>query len=534
MAVTPRASCWGARSRSVATAISAIRPHGSEESIPIFRPPQVGTGIAIDDEGDSSVEDAGEGTDTAVPQAVPIAVARSRPRSRPGGRASVITGRRRGVDVRCSIPLGYDRSVSERGLPIADGAPACPFVAFEDDRDERATVPDHRHRCYADVRPTPRALAHQEAYCLSSAFPVCPTFQDWARRESARARADAQAREDANAADRAAAASAGAAAVAGGAAGAAGAAGAGGAGANAELGQALDDADETSSRGAASSPASDDHGSIDDGASDDGNLAYDDEGPRRNPPREWSAPPPWLASSEAARGGRPGSPPDFLARRAAEPGQGLAGSAADQLAGGPPPVPSTLGRGDPRERLAEPEPDIDELDNRPAPLPRRPRAYDQHLGGPSSGPDWERPRRYEAYPMIKTRVGLPAIPRIAVLAALLAVAALAFFFLPAILGLGGKSGPAGASSSPSGAAPSVSFEPTPEPAATPILYTIKKNDNLGKIATAHGVTLAELLAANPTIKNPNKITEGQQITIPVPEASVPDVFGPSGSPAGSP
>src|SRR3954462_1983791 len=79
--------------------------------------------------------------------------------------------------------------MTDRGLPIADGAPACPFVAFEDDRDERATSPDHRHRCYAEAKPAPRALAHQEAYCLSSAFPVCPTFQDWARREAAQARA---------------------------------------------------------------------------------------------------------------------------------------------------------------------------------------------------------------------------------------------------------------------------------------------------------------------------------------------------------
>jgi hypothetical protein len=78
--------------------------------------------------------------------------------------------------------------MTERGLPISDGAPACPFVAFADDRDERATSPDHRHRCYAEAQPAPRALAHQEAYCLSSAFPVCPTFQDWARREAARAR----------------------------------------------------------------------------------------------------------------------------------------------------------------------------------------------------------------------------------------------------------------------------------------------------------------------------------------------------------
>src|SRR5919206_4150379 len=78
--------------------------------------------------------------------------------------------------------------MTERGLPIVDGAPACPFVAFEDDRDERASSPDHRHRCYAEPEPAPRALAHQEAYCLSSAFPVCPTFQDWARREAARTR----------------------------------------------------------------------------------------------------------------------------------------------------------------------------------------------------------------------------------------------------------------------------------------------------------------------------------------------------------
>jgi LysM domain len=413
--------------------------------------------------------------------------------------------------------------VSERGLPIADSATACPFVAFEDDRDERATVPDHRHRCYADVRPSPRALAHQEAYCLSSSFPVCPTFQDWARRESARARADAKAREDADAADRAAGPAAGAAAAAAGAAGLA-------AGAAAEeAGHAGDAAAEATERGAgAIEPAA----ALDDDDADDEestDTPRDDEGePRRNPPRDWSAPPPWLASSEAARGGHNAPPPDFLARRASEPGQGLAGSAADRLAGGSPIPPSTAAAA-----WREPEPDVEEIDHRGAPPPRRPRAYDQHLGGPSSGPDWERPRRYEAYPTIKTRVGMPAIPRLAVLAVVIALAALALFFLPAILGLGGKSGPSGASPSVS-VAPSVSIEPTTAPAATPILYTIKKNETLSKIAIAHGITLQQLLDANPTIKNPNKITEGQQITIPTPDASVPDEFGPSGSPAASP
>jgi len=425
-------------------------------------------------------------------------------------------------------------------LPIADGAAACPFVAFEDDRDERATVPDHRHRCYADLRPSPRALAHQEAYCLSSSFPVCPTFQDWARRESARARADAQAREDADAADRAAGPTAGAAPTAAAAAAQAAAAtsaeaaglAAGRAtdglwGATAAAGHVDDTAAEATDLGV---PAVE-HDAIDVDAGEaeptDSRPRDDDGEPRRNPPRDWSAPPPWLASSEAARGGHNAPPPDFLARRAAEPGQGLAGSAADRLAGGPPPSSTSAA-------WREPEADVEEVDHRGAPPPpaRRPRAYDQHLGGPSSGPDWERPRRYEAYPTIKTRVGMPAIPRIAVLAALIALAALAFFFLPAILGLGSNSGPSGAS--PSAAiAPSVSIEPTTAPAATPILYTIKKNETLSKIATAHGLTLQQLLDANPTIKNPNKIVEGQQITIPTPDASASDT-GPSSSPARSP
>ena len=34
-----------------------------------------------------------------------------------------------------------------------DGAPACPFVAFGDDRDGRSTSPDHRHRCFAESPP---------------------------------------------------------------------------------------------------------------------------------------------------------------------------------------------------------------------------------------------------------------------------------------------------------------------------------------------------------------------------------------------
>ena len=46
---------------------------------------------------------------------------------------------------------------------------------------------------------------------------------------------------------------------------------------------------------------------------------------------------------------------------------------------------------------------------------------------------------------------------------------------------------------------------------------IKKGDTLNKIAKKFGLTLDALLAANKkTIKNPNKITVGQEIIIPVP------------------
>jgi len=414
--------------------------------------------------------------------------------------------------------------VSDRGLPVTDGAHACPFVAFEDDRDERATVPDRRHRCYAEIRPSPRALAHQEAYCLSSAFPVCPTFQDWARRESARAR-DAR-----DAAAAAAASSPGAGALAATEpdeeddrpteprdelepAGAAAA----GLGAFAAAG----DADEPTND--AEPPAAD---------------AYDDDGPRRNPPRDWSAPPPWLASEEAGSRRDPSDPPNFLAHRS-EPGRGLAGSAADQLAGGAPPRPSRqsaylAARPEAGEDDAD-ERDVDvarELPRSPAASSRRPRTYDQHLGGPSEGPDWERPRRYEAYPTIKTRIGMPAVPRLGVLAGALVIAALVFFFLPGLLGFGGGE-QATATPSPS-AFPSASAAPTPTPEPTPIVYVIKKGDTLSKVASAHGITLEQLLAANKDIKNPNRITEGQEITIPAPEPDVPEDFGGSAEPSAEP
>jgi hypothetical protein len=432
--------------------------------------------------------------------------------------------------------------VTERGLPLADGASACPFVAFEDDRDERASVPDHRHRCYAESRPAPRALAHQQAYCLSSAFPVCPTFQDWARREAARSR---------DAADAAAAAT--------------------GAGVAASAASALNppaDDDQGPSRAPVGAEPSATASAT--SANDDLDADESDEfGARRNPPRDWAAPPPWLASSEREGGRSDSGTPPFLSHRAAEPGQGLAGSSADWLAGGPSAstglgaagsgaagaaaggsaadlsaagasagglnASARGGRPDPNEDSGATDEDLDSSghDDEPPRRPaRRSRAYEQHLGGPD-GPDWERPRRYEAYPTLKTRVGMPNLSRLGLMAGAIAIAAIALFFLPALLGLGSGGGPAGASANPSAGAPSQSLAPTAVPAPTPVLYVIKKNETLSKIATAHGITLDELLAANPQIKNPNKITEGQQITIPAPSDASPDQGGGSAAPSAS-
>jgi hypothetical protein len=440
--------------------------------------------------------------------------------------------------------------VTERGLPLADGASACPFVAFEDDRDERASVPDHRHRCYAESRPAPRAFAHQEAYCLSSAFPVCPTFQDWARREAARSSDAKAAGAGAASGGTAEAAAAGTGAVATDGRAAASAA------AGAAMGAASDDGPvERAESLAADQP---DRADIEPAEPD-----ADEFGARRNPPRDWAAPPPWLASSDRGAAGPDADAPAFLSHRGADPGQGLAGSAADRLAGGSAgdtgfgrnaaasdvgafspggsdgagSVAAAGAAGASGARVARNDDtgfddDLGDRERAGADRPRRlrrPRAYDQHLGG-TDGPDWERPRRSEAYPTIKTRVGLPNLPRLGVMAGAIVIAAIALFFLPAILNIGGGGGPA-ASGSPAASAPAASLAPTEPPASTPILYTIKPRDTLLKIASAHGITLDELLAANPQIKNPNKIAQGDQITIPAPSAAPPARGG--GSPAAS-
>jgi nucleoid-associated protein YgaU len=417
--------------------------------------------------------------------------------------------------------------MTERGLPGVDGAPACPFVAFEDDRETRATSPDHRHRCYAELVPSPRAVAHQEAYCLSSAFPVCPTFQDWARREAAHARGEG---------DRPRAALTVMPEASG------------------EPGDAPEPREPRAARRA----------SADRDAADERPHDPLDEPPiRRNPPRDWAAPPPWASGASgstaggAARSGSGDAPgtPGFLAGR--DESRGLAGSAADRLAagsgavhdGGPPtPFDSSAAAG-PDAELAglvsgrpiadRPAPDYlppNRSTRRPTVSSTRGSSRDREREREREaivGPAWEHARRYEAYPTIRSRTGLPAPPRLAILAGALVVAALALFFLPALLGVGGGGGGTATKTpgaSASGTVSTASLAPTTPPEPTPQVYVIKSGDTLSKVAKAFGLTLEELLAANTeTITDPDKIAAGDEIIIPV---KPPDEFtDPSAEPS---
>lgn len=354
--------------------------------------------------------------------------------------------------------------MTDRGLPIVDGAPACPFVAYEDDREARSTSPDQRHRCFAEVRPAQRAIAHQEAYCLSSAFPVCPTFQDWARREAAAARPGAPPMDE--------------------------------------------DADSESP----------------------GTPGTADARAARGPQRVWSAPPPWAITPP---------PPGSLWEESQEDEIDVVDAvdeddlddddeSDDEYEEVDPvdPVREVFGdedamersarrRAERAERLGRHRAPIASEDRRPPAGQARPRPSRE-----DDAPSWERPRRFEAYPAIRNRIGLPGIPRLGVIAVAIIAAGIGLFYLPTLLGVGGPDGNGTAASpspsaAPSASSPGASIDPTPVPEPTPVVYIVQPGDTLSKIAARFGVSLPDLLTANAeTIPDPNKITIGDRVIIP--------------------
>ena len=423
----------------------------------------------------------------------------------------------------CSAP-GYHRGVSERP---ADPQVVCPFVALEYDRDFRSPVPDHGHRCYAESPAAPRALAHQAAYCLAPAFPGCPTFQDWAKREAAPPRPDA-------------------------------------------LGRSPRGAPPRGTAPAGPAPAA--AGPV----------------PAREPrPSDagWSAPPPWARASahgdeepraaaalDADRDAAPSRP----AADAAPPPPAADAAPSRRAAEVPPEPPSALVAEEPaRFALDEgaapaflasrgrPRPSRDEFpeDEEPWPgeqeattPPRRP-AVDARRApvgyapvGASRGerrvagthreivdpeaPSWEQPRRFESYPSLRSRGG--GIPRPVAYALIVLLVGVALFATPFLLrGFGGGGDGAAPTPSPAGSAvASAAPSPTPVPTPAQIVYVVKAGDTVSKIASRYGVTIDQLLAANPQIKNANQIAIGDQVVIPQPQPT--EIVDSGASPAPSP
>lgn len=391
---------------------------------------------------------------------------------------------------------------------------ACPFVALEQDRDRRSDLPDYRHRCYAEPTPAPRAMAHQEAYCLSPNFSACPVFQDWAVRAAARpvpvpagyqgrdagalAAADAAADEAASVEDQP------------------------------DSDAPLDATRETQERrtdeaitaaavAAAGVAAADDFSADESFVTRNEQLgAFDHTAePEVAPPDAGfeaeeqlpPAPAPLIGDDDDI----PSMPP-FLADR---PGAAAAAAAAIVT-----PEPSVVPPAVPPRGSIGTVPSADKV--------RREDVV----------PSWEIDGRFGAQPGDEPpddRFGgwLTALAVIAILA--LGVAGV--IFLPGLL----AGGPARTAAPTSSIGPTASVpfqtstplpsftvapatatatpgEPTaePTPAATPRLYRIKSGDTLAKIARRNGITVADILAANPEISDPNQIQVGRFIIIPLP------------------
>jgi LysM repeat protein len=364
--------------------------------------------------------------------------------------------------------------------PAESGSAVCPFVAFDDDRRRHAAEPDRRHRCFAEAPPAPRSPAFQQTYCLGADFADCPTFQEWARRQAARE-------------------------------------------VRAELAEA-DAASEAPSDSTSRRPAA------------GGRRTYD-----------WAAPPPWLADR------RPEPDPDQLTAFDAldapsrDPAPRPPAAAADTgdpelaaLLRAPAPAPmltdaAAADEGELPAFLVGRDRHAGARPGRPTagrPTPARPLSQAHPAGitlrraprvEPEATPPWETPRRFESYPAIRSRRGLPS-PSILLLSLLGIVAAIVLLLMLASWFSTPATHP-GTSPTPSSSAseglPTPTLEPSGVPGPTTQVYIVLPGDTMSSIANKFGLTLPDLVAANPQLTNPNTIAPGDQINIPAPATPQP-------------
>ncbi len=387
---------------------------------------------------------------------------------------------------------------------LSGGAPnACPFVALELDRDRRSAQPDYRHRCFAEPTPAPRALAHQSAYCLAPGFAACPVFQDWAVRAAARPLPGVPTQQTLDAAPLAGAAFA------------------------TDLPEPGSPIVEPEPFGpeAADQPLSPEAAPFASDAPSAGRSADEQMGVFDEPVVAEYLPSAAQADESPDEVGWPDGD-DLPGRRLlAEPDdEPDAAPVPPFLAGRPSPPPARAGSEDfeppPRSSAGRP------------PQPERVRREDLI-------PSWEIDGRFGAEagePVPSDRFG--GLLTILAVVAILALGVAGVIFLPGLLAGGGAAPTAspsialpsaGPSQAPTSVIPTTSPAPTatstpavvtpaPTPTASPQLYRIRSGDTLAKIARRFDVTVADILAANPQISDPNHIEVGQRIVIPPPGA----------------
>jgi LysM repeat protein len=389
-----------------------------------------------------------------------------------------------------------------------EGPAACPFVALENDRDRRSAEPDPRHRCYAEPTPVPRALAHQREYCLAPTFGGCPIFQDWAIRAAARPVPLRPPVERPHFDEE-----------------------------PAEVEQlpvfeppvppgdapAVEPEPDRVER-IASLPLGDE-------SPEHPEQSDDDRAAQR---RRWQEDWPPAAGAGTAAG----------AAAAAGAGTAAVDSGTDDEA----PLPGFLagrdegrpGRDEGRaSRQAELPRQVDyaqrhEPPSRPQP---RPASRDQWAAQREDiVPSWGR-ERYGAFPTIGTRLRLGdggellgRLTRLFAIAAVIAVVAALLILAPNFLGGIGAPGVPTPSPTPLVTAPPTAPPtPSPTPEPTTVTHTIQPGDTLFGISVQYGVTVEQILAANPQVTNPNLIQVGQVIVIPPDDFPVPTP--PSASPS---